>query len=55
MNELLENTDYAWVFIVGGTAYAFGPRVWFGLLALWTVAGLYAMHRYDPTPSNSDN
>ena len=47
MTELLENTGYAWAFIVGGTAGIADPRLWFGLLFVWTIAGLYHMQQYD--------
>jgi len=48
VSELLDNTGYAWTYIVGGTLALFDVWVWFAVLAVWTLAGLYRMHDYDP-------
>ena len=48
MTELLDNTGYAWAFIAGGIL-SFDWRVFFGVLAVWTLAGLYHEMQYDPT------
>jgi len=49
VSELLDNTGYIWMFILGGFSMSITEHVYAGVIAVWIFAALAHMYRYDPT------
>ena len=49
MSELLDNTAYVWMFILGGAVMSFGLSAFVVVLVAWMLAALVYMYQYDPT------